>query len=357
MLATAFAVALTGVLTGPLAPQSAGDVPTDKTTPKPAAATAPAGMVLIPAGTFWMGSQHAAATCTMPQHAADVPLHTDAPLHQVTLSAFWLDVTEVTNAQFAAFVAATHYISDAEKTPTAAELPAVPDDQRVAGSLVFRAPKEQVSLDDYRLWWQFVPGADWRHPDGPGSSIDGKDQHPVVHVSWRDADAFAKWSKKRLPTEAEWEYAARGGLDRKVHVWGDGPPAEPGKSGAPMTWRANIWQGEFPRQNTQLDGFVGAAPVKSFAPNGYGLYDMSGNVWEWCADWYQPDGYGDGKPRVNPTGPATGFDPQEPEVPKRVMRGGSFLCSDTYCLGYQPGTRMKSSPDTSLCHTGFRCAK
>ncbi len=300
-----------------------------------ARAAATAGMVWIPGGRAVLGSQHG---------------DRDAPLHPVELSGFWLDATEVTNAQFAAFVAATKHVTDAERTPTPAELPGVPPAELVAGSLVFAPPADAVDLRDFWRWWRFVPGACWRSPAGPGSSIDGLDDHPVVHVSWRDASAYAAWAGKRLPTEAEWEYAARGGLDRERYVWGSEPPSA-------VAPRANIWQGTFPRENTRADGFAATAPVRAFAANGFLLYGMSGNVWEWCSDWYHPDAYGDGtRVAVDPQGPRAGFDPQEPDAPKRVMRGGSFLCSDAYCLGYLPGTRMKSTPDTSLCHTGFRCA-
>jgi formylglycine-generating enzyme required for sulfatase activity len=305
--------------------------------PAPApSATAPEGMVWIPGGDAVLGSQNGDA---------------DAPLHRVRLRGFWLDATEVTNAQFAAFVAATKYVTDAETKPTAADVPGVPEDQLVAGSLVFTPPPDAVDLREFWRWWTWVPGACWRQPEGAGSSIDGREQHPVVHVSWRDAMAYAKWAGKRLPSEAEWEYAARGGLDQKRYVWGDDAPT---KDKHP----ANIWQGTFPRSNTAADGFAGTAPVRAFAANGYGLFGMSGNVWEWCSDWYHPQGYGDGtQVLVDPQGPAESFDPQEPGAKKRVLRGGSFLCSDVYCLGYLPGTRMKSTVDTGLCHTGFRCAK
>ena len=301
-----------------------------------APAKAPAGMVWIRGGRFWMGSQNGDA---------------DAPLHEVELDGFWLDATEVTNAQFAAFVAATHFVTDAEKKPSVEDLPDLPEAQRVAGSLVFAPPPKQVDLRDFRQWWQFVAGADWRHPEGPLSTIAGKDDHPVVHVSWRDAQAYCKWAGKRLPTEAEWEFAARGGLDRKTYVWGD--EQTPGGK-----WPANIWQGQFPTRNELADGYATTCPVRAFPANGFGLYGVSGNVWEWCADFYRPDGYGDPhRVAKNPQGPPDSNDPAEPGAVKRVMRGGSFLCSDVYCLGYEPGTRMKSSPDTSLCHTGFRCAK
>ena len=274
----------------------------------------------------------------------------DAPLHRVRLDGFWLDATEVTNAQFAAFVLAVHHVTDAEKKPTPEEVPGAAADQLVPGSLVFTPPADAVNLREFWQWWTFVPGACWRHPAGPSSTLAGKDDHPVVHVSWRDAVAYAVWAKKRLPTEAEWEYAARGGLDQQRYVWGD--DARPGG-----VWQCNIWQGTFPQQNTCADGFLTTSPVRAFPPNAFGLFGMSGNVWEWCHDHYRADGYGDGKlVALNPQGPDTSFDAQEPGVEKRVMRGGSFLCSDVYCLGYLPGTRMKSTPDTSLCHTGFRCA-
>ncbi|MBL9078846.1 MAG: formylglycine-generating enzyme family protein [Planctomycetes bacterium] len=274
----------------------------------------------------------------------------DAPLHRVRLDGFWLDAAEVTNAQFARFVAATGYVTDAERVPGEADVPGLPADQRFAGSLVFTPPPDAVDLRHFWRWWTFVRGADWRHPTGPGSSIDDRSDHPVVHVSWRDASAYAAWAGKRLPTEAEWEFAARGGLDRQRYVWGD--EARPDGR-----WMANIWQGTFPRENRTEDGFATTNPVQAFPPNRFGLFGMSGNVWEWCSDRYHPNGYGDGAAvLVNPQGPADSFDPQEPGVEKRVLRGGSYLCSDVYCLGYLPGTRMKSTPDTSLCHTGFRCA-
>ncbi|MBK8098328.1 MAG: formylglycine-generating enzyme family protein [Planctomycetes bacterium] len=301
------------------------------------AAPAPTdGMVWIPPQEFWMGSQN------------DDP---DAPLHRVAISGFWLDATEVTNARFTAFVQATGYVTDAEKPPSEADIPDLAPEQRIAGSLVFHQPAdEHVDRREFWRWWHFVPGADWRHPAGPGSDLTGKDDHPVVHVSWRDAQAYCKWAGKRLPTEAEWEAAARGGLDRQVYVWGAAAPAA-------KDWRANIWQGEFPLRNEALDRHLTTAPVRAFAANAYGLFDVSGNVWEWCEDRYAPDAYGRGDGVVrDPKGPERSFDPQEPGMEKRVMRGGSFLCSDAYCLGYQPGTRMKSSPDTGLCHTGFRCA-
>jgi formylglycine-generating enzyme len=303
---------------------------------------APEGMVWIPGGIFWMGSE-------------DFP---DAqPIHKVYVDGFWMDKTEVTNEQFAKFVKATGYVTVAEKAPdydtiVKQQPPGTPPPRKedlVPGSLVFAKPAHKVPLNDPSRWWKWTPGACWKHPEGPGSDIKGREKHPVVHVAHDDAVAYAKWAGKRLPTEAEWEFAARGGLDRKKFTWGDEyKPA--GKS------MANTWQGEFAHQNTGEDGYAGTAPVGSFPANGFGLHDMSGNVWEWCADWYQPKYLNIFETR-NPKGPAESHDPAEPSVAKRVQRGGSYLCCDNYCKRYMAGGRGKGDPESSTNHIGFRCVR
>jgi sulfatase modifying factor 1 len=304
------------------------------------------GMIWIKGGKFSMG-------------AADRKGKNDEyPRHEVKLDDFWIDKNEVTNARFRAFVQATGYITTAEKKPDWEELkkqvPAAtpkPDDSLlVEASLVFIPTLHAVPLNDASQWWQWKKGANWMHPDGPGSSIVGKDNYPVVHVSWDDANAYAKWAGKRLPTEAEWEFAGRGGLIGQPYSWG----SEEVESGKP---KANTWQGHFPDKNTSWDGYAALAPVKSFSPNGYGLYDMAGNVWEWCADWYQPDYYRHlaGHIAVNPQGPSSGYGQANADIPRRVVRGGSFLCNASYCLGYRVSARMGSSSDTGLENTGFRC--
>jgi sulfatase modifying factor 1 len=297
---------------------------------------APDGMVWIHSGEFWMGSD-------------DFP---DAqPWHRVYVDGFWMDKTEVTNEQFEKFVKATGYVTLAERTPTKEEFPTAPPENLVAGSVVFTPPDKPVPLNNHYQWWDYVKGANWRHPTGPKSNLQGKEKYPVVHIAFADALAYCKWAGKRLPTEAEFEFAARGGLEKKTYVWGD--EFRPGGK-----WMANTFQGHFPERNTGEDGFVGTAPVGSFPPNGYGLYDMAGNVWEWCSDWYRPDYY-KMLPEVarNPHGPATSFDPSEPGTQKRVHKGGSFLCTDQYCKRYEPGGRGKGEPDTGTNHLGFRCVK
>ncbi|QEC54424.1 formylglycine-generating enzyme family protein [Flavisolibacter ginsenosidimutans] len=310
--------------------------------------TSHSGMVLIPAGTFEMGGDNNQASPD------------EYPKHTVTVSSFYMDATEVTNAQFKKFVDATGYITTAERKPDWDELkktlppgtPKPPDSVLQAASLVFHQSSGPVDLNDYSQWWRWTKGADWKHPEGPQSNVKGKENLPVVQVSWDDATAYCKWAGKRLPTEAEWEFAARGGLTNNIYPWGN----EHVNSGKP---KANSWEGKFPYFNEKKDGYVTAAPVKSFSPNGYGLYDMAGNVWEWCSDWYDYNYYKSlaGKTTVNPKGPEKSYDPDEPQAQKRSLRGGSFLCNDAYCSGYRVARRMKSTPDTGLEHTGFRCVK
>ena len=297
----------------------------------------PAGMVFIPGGEFWMGS-------------AEANFKDAQPWHRVKLSGFWIDTTEVTNEEFGRFVEATGYITLAERIPNRKDFPNAPLENLVAGSVVFTPPTSPVSLGNHYQWWSYVKGASWRHPDGPNSTIRGLEKHPVVHVAYEDAVAYAQWAGKRLPTEAEFEYAERGGLDRKRFAWGD----EFQPNGKFM---ANTFQGHFPDRNTGEDGYLTTAPVASFPPNGFGLYDMSGNVWEWTSDWYRADSYVAlaGKLTVNPNGPSDSFDPAEPGVAKRVQRGGSFLCADEYCARYIVGGRGKGDPDTGTNHLGFRC--
>jgi formylglycine-generating enzyme required for sulfatase activity len=326
-------------------------------------------MVWIPGGIFWMGSE-------------DFP---DAqPVHKVYVDGFWMDRTEVTNAQFARFVRATGYRTVVERPPDPREFknarperlglqpeqlaclavfpgaglpaalpwPGLPHTRATLKpfSLVFVPPGRTVDLRaGPASWWRAVAGACWKHPEGPGTTWKDRTNHPVAHICYEDAVAYAKWAGTRLPTEAEWEFAARGGLDRKPFVWGD--ELKPGERP-----RANTWQGEFPHHNTLEDGFAGTAPVGSFPANGFGLHDMAGNVWEWCADWYQPR-YLAHLPRRNPQGPRSSDDPAEPGVAKRVQRGGSFLCCENYCVRYMVGARGKGEPRSTGNHIGFRCVK
>jgi formylglycine-generating enzyme required for sulfatase activity len=310
----------------------------------------PDGMVWIPGGEFVMG-------CAESQDQ-------DAPPHKVSVGGFWMDETEVTNDEFTKFVAATNYVTVAERKPYPNELPAnVPAANNVPFSAVFRcADCDAKSCDEEnsRLamankpqlpppWWEMSVGASWRHPDGAKSTIEGKGNYPAVHLSWEDAASYAKWAGKRLPSEAEWEFAARGGLNEATYAWGNDPQGKDGK------YHANTYQGRFPATVEGKDGFAGLAPVRSFSPNGYGLFDMSGNAWEWVQDWYAADYY-QISPKKNPTGPAEGSAGPDGK-PQKVRRGGSFLCADEYCRRYLPGTRDKGATDDCASHTGFRCVK
>ena len=309
---------------------------------------APQGMAWIPGGEFSMGAND-------PPDKDEVGMKAtrDArPVHRVYVDGFFMDRTDVTNRQFAAFVRATGYTTVAERVPRASDFPGAPPENLVAGSVVFSPPGHPVALDTQFRWWSYVPGADWRHPLGPGSDLTGKDDYPVVHVAYADAEAYAKWAGKRLPTEAEWEFAARSGLAGRPFVWGDSfRPAE--------KWMANTHQGHFPDTDTAEDGHAGIAPVAQYAPNGYGLYDMAGNVWQWTSDWYDADYYRKlaeaGAVAHNPSGPNSSWDPAEPGQPKKAQRGGSFLCTDQYCSRYIVGTRGKGEVSTGTNHLGFRC--
>jgi len=311
--------------------------------------SSPPGMIWIAGGSFTMGSKD------------DSGRLNEGPPHRVQVDGFWLDEHTVTNAEFEKFIKATGYVTTAERSPSWEELerqlppgaqkPA--DSVLVAGSMVFTPSEGPVDRSDMRNFWRWVPGANWRHPEGPESSITARMNHPVVQVSWFDAMAFAQWAGKRLPTEAEWEFAARGGLESKKFPWGDTDTIK-GK------FMANTWQGDFPYRNTALDGFIGTAPVRSFPPNGYGLYDMVGNVWQWCSDWYRPDTYSKRahEPSChNPEGPSAGWNPSNPRQEERVTKGGSFLCHISYCESYRPSARRGTPPDTGMSHIGLRCAK
>jgi formylglycine-generating enzyme len=319
---------------------------------KPAPTGAPEGMVWIPGGEFSMGCKlPSTGVCTV----ATMKAVNDAqPIHRVYVDGFWMDKTDVTNEEFARFVDATGYVTIAERTPTPEEYPDAPPENLLAGSPVFTPTPYPVPLNDYLQWWRYVPGANWRHPTGPGSDLRGKEKYPVVQVAYLDAAAYARWAGKQLPTEAEWEFAARGGLSGKTYAWGD--EFRPGGR-----WMANTYQGEFPVKDTGEDGYVGLAPVAQFPANGYGLYDMAGNVWQWCSDWYRPDYYAQlasvGAVVVqNPQGPDSSSDPDDHQ-PQRVQRGGSFLCTDQYCTRYMMGTRGKGDIDTGNNNVGFRCIK
>jgi formylglycine-generating enzyme required for sulfatase activity len=313
------------------------------------AASAPPGpppaadMVWVPGGTFRMGSD---------QHYPE-----EAPVHEVAVDGFWMDRDAVTNLEFKRFVEATRYVTLAERPPNPADFPGAPPENLVPGSMVFQKTKVPVDLRDYRNWWAWMPGASWRHPRGPESSLRGLAQHPVVHVAYEDAEAYARWSRRELPTEAEWEFAARGGLDGATFTWGD----EEFPGGRAM---ANSWQGEFPWQNLLADGHEGTSPVGSFPPNGYGLHDMAGNVWEWTADWYVPRRADEVVkaccgPAVNPRilSPEKSYNPRQLQfrIPRRVVKGGSHLCAPNYCLRYRPAARQPQMIDTAMTHIGFRC--
>lgn len=313
---------------------------------------APEGMVWIPGGEFSMGSDsESESLCGMPGTTRDAQ-----PIHRVSVDGFWMDSTEVTNEQFARFVEATGYITVAEQKPTQAEFPTAPPENLIAGSTVFTPTDTPVPFDNYFQWWNYVAGADWQHPTGPDSNLEGRDKYPVVQVVYEDAVAYAKWAGKRLPTEAEWEFAARGGTAGDTYVWGR--ELKPGGK-----FQANIYQGEFPlvHGDTGEDGFRGIAPVAQYGKNPFGLYDMAGNVWEWTSDWYRADYYQtlskQGGVARNPPGPETPYDPAEPTEKKRVHRGGSFLCTDKYCTRYIVGTRGKGEVRTGSNHLGFRCVK
>ncbi len=314
---------------------------------KPAPGNPPAGMAWIPGGEFSMGAQEMAGMNDVGMKATI----DSRPIHRTYVDGFYMDKTDVTNAEFAKFVKATGYVTVAERTPTAKDYPDAAPENLVAGSVVFAPPDHAVSLDDYFQWWTYVPGASWRHPDGPKSSIVGKDNYPVVHVAYEDAEAYAKWAGKRIPTEAEWEFAARGGLSGKLYSWGDDFRPK-GK------WMANTFEGHFPNSNSADDGYASTSPVAKFPANGYGLYDMAGNVWQWTSDWYRPDYYKQLAAQgtaYNPQGPTSAYDPAEPGNAKKVQRGGSFLCTDQYCSRYMVGTRGKGDIDTGTNHLSFRC--
>ncbi|TXG90087.1 formylglycine-generating enzyme family protein [Rhodococcus rhodnii] len=297
-------------------------------------------MTWIPSGTFWMGSED-----FYPE---------ERPVHRVTVDGFWMDTHPVTVAQFRRFVKDTGHVTTAERQPAAEDYPDAAPELLKPGSMVFTPPPTAVPLDDYRRWWQYVPHADWRHPEGPGSNVGGRERHPVTHVSYLDALAYARWAGKDLPTEAEWERAARGGLDRKPYVWGDEP--EPG--GRPA---ANVWQGRFPWENLATDGFERTSPVKKFRPNGFGLFDVAGKVWEWTRDHYTAS-HADSGRELAPT--SSCCVPRNPVAPppdadeafaRRVVKGGSHLCAPNYCLRYRPAARQGHTEDASTGHIGFRC--
>jgi formylglycine-generating enzyme required for sulfatase activity len=299
-------------------------------------------MVWIPGGTFLMGS--------------DKHYREERPAHRVTVDGFWMDRIPVTNERFGVFVERTGHVTFAEIPPKAEDYPGALPDMLFAGSLVFVKPEGRVDTRDFTHWWKWLRGADWRHPQGPASGLDGLERHPVVHVTFADAEAFAQWEGKTLPTEAEWEFAARGGLHGAPYAWGnDFLPDD--------RYLANTWQGEFPRENRLTDGYEGTSPVGAFPPNGHGLSDMIGNVWEWTVDWYQARHAAEAtKPCCIPQNPRgaraeDSYDPCEPtlKIPRKVLKGGSHLCAPNYCRRYRPAARYPQPIDTSTSHVGFRC--
>lgn len=317
------------------------------TPPSPANSGSTEGMVKIPAGTLNMGGDNEQADPN------------EFPKHKVTIKSFWMDATEVSNAQFKEFTDATGYLTVAERPIVWEDIvntlppgtPKPPDSVLQPGALVFHKTAQPVRLDDVSQWWKWTIGANWKHPEGPESDLKGKMDHPVVQIAWEDAMAYAQWAGKRLPTEAEWEWAARGGLENMVYPWGN-EPLENGQD------KANFWQGMFPYDNQLSDGFMGTAPIGSFPANPYGLYDMAGNVWEWCSDWFDFNYYKNPEAvQANTLGPNRAFNPNMPYQQEKVVRGGSFLCNEGYCSGYRNARRMGSTPDTGLNHTGFRCVR
>jgi sulfatase modifying factor 1 len=291
-------------------------------------------MTFVPGGTFAMGSD---------RHYPE-----EAPVRETTVGSFWMDEHPVTNLEFLRFVKDTGHVTLAEQEPDPSQYPDAKPDMLFAGSVVFEKSAGPVDLSNHFNWWTWRQGADWRHPEGPDSSLHGRERHPVVHVALADAEAYAAWAGKELPTEAEWEYSARGGLDAAEYAWGD----ELMPTGKPM---ANTWQGEFPHENTLLDGFEGTSPVGRFPPNGYGLYDVTGNVWEWTTDWYSAGGDAS-SPCSGEDTRAASVDPNDPAaIPRKVMKGGSHLCAPNYCRRYRPAARMAQAIDTSTSHLGFRC--
>ncbi len=305
------------------------------------AGTQPKGMTWIPGGAFWMGSD---------DHYSE-----ECPPHQVYVDGFWMDTRPVTVADFRRFVKATGYVTTAERQPEPDDFPDADPDLLVPGSMVFTPPDGPVPLDDYRRWWRYVPQANWRRPEGPGSNVGERNLHPVTHVSYFDACAYAAWAGKEIPTEAEWERAARGGLDRKTYVWGDErePHGRPG---------GNVWQGRFPWENLETDGYAGTSPVSRFTPNGFGLYDMAGNVWEWTCDQHTASHADSDKNTAPPSPCCIPKNPVQEAISdtgdryvRRTVKGGSHLCSPNYCDRYRPSARQGHTEDASTGHIGFRC--